>query len=45
MIDEEIDYDVLPGMSHEVRQRLKDSRPTTLVRSDLPLASTRESQD
>ncbi|BGP52826.1 Mitochondrial Translation Optimization [Rhodotorula sphaerocarpa] len=30
VIDEEIDYDVLPGMSHEVRQRLKDSRPTTL---------------
>jgi tRNA uridine 5-carboxymethylaminomethyl modification enzyme len=31
VIDESIDYDVLPGMSHEVRQRLKDARPTTLV--------------
>ncbi|KAG0661730.1 Mitochondrial Translation Optimization [Rhodotorula mucilaginosa] len=30
VIDESIDYDVLPGMSHEVRQRLKDARPTTL---------------
>lgn len=31
VIDDSIDYDVLPGMSHEVRQRLKDARPTTLV--------------
>ncbi|GAA5992018.1 hypothetical protein JCM10908_000702 [Rhodotorula pacifica] len=30
VIDESIDYDVLPGMSHEVRQRLKVARPTTL---------------
>lgn len=35
-IDETIDYDVLPGMSHEVRQRLKDARPTTLVSLPAP---------
>lgn len=31
VIDDSINYDVLPGMSHEVRQRLKDARPATLV--------------
>lgn len=31
LIDSRVDYDTLPGMSHEVRQRLKDARPETLV--------------
>lgn len=31
-IDSRVDYDTLPGMSHEVRQRLKAARPETLVR-------------
>ncbi|GAA5932481.1 hypothetical protein JCM3775_005931 [Rhodotorula graminis] len=30
VIDSSVDYDAMPGMSHEVRQRLKDARPTTL---------------
>lgn len=30
-IDSRVDYDLLPGMSHEVRQRLKAARPATLV--------------
>ncbi|GAA6058743.1 hypothetical protein JCM10212_003431 [Sporobolomyces blumeae] len=30
VIDDKVDYDLLPGMSHEVRQRLKDARPETL---------------
>ncbi|GAA5923535.1 tRNA modification protein MTO1 [Sporobolomyces koalae] len=30
VIDSRVDYDALPGMSHEVRQRLKDARPQTL---------------
>ncbi|GAA5838622.1 hypothetical protein JCM5353_001217 [Sporobolomyces roseus] len=30
LIDSRVDYDTLPGMSHEVRQRLKDARPETL---------------
>ncbi|GAA5857123.1 hypothetical protein JCM8547_007973 [Rhodosporidiobolus lusitaniae] len=30
VIDEKLDYDAMPGMSKEVRQRLKDARPTTL---------------
>ncbi|GAA5889047.1 hypothetical protein JCM5296_007149 [Sporobolomyces johnsonii] len=30
LIDDRIDYDQLPGMSNEVRQRLKDAKPTTL---------------
>ncbi|GAA5899132.1 tRNA modification protein MTO1 [Sporobolomyces salmoneus] len=29
-IDSRVDYDTLPGMSHEVRQRLKAARPATL---------------
>ncbi|GJN91511.1 hypothetical protein Rhopal_004534-T1 [Rhodotorula paludigena] len=29
-IDPSVDYDAMPGMSHEVRQRLKTARPTTL---------------
>ncbi|GAA5851748.1 hypothetical protein JCM3766R1_000245 [Sporobolomyces carnicolor] len=29
-IDSRVDYDLLPGMSHEVRQRLKAARPATL---------------
>ncbi|GAA5885528.1 hypothetical protein JCM16303_002245 [Sporobolomyces ruberrimus] len=29
-IDSRVDYDTLPGMSHEVRQRLKAARPGTL---------------
>jgi len=33
VIDSTVDYDAMPGMSHEVRQRLKDARPTTLVRA------------
>jgi tRNA uridine 5-carboxymethylaminomethyl modification enzyme len=34
-IDSSVNYDTLPGMSHEVRQRLKAARPTTLVSSKL----------
>ncbi|GAA6039032.1 hypothetical protein JCM8097_000164 [Rhodosporidiobolus ruineniae] len=30
VIAEDVDYDSMPGMSKEVRQRLKDARPTTL---------------
>lgn len=31
-IDESVDYDTMPGMSSEVRYRLKTARPATLVR-------------
>lgn len=30
-IDESVDYNAMPGMSYEVRQRLNAARPTTLV--------------
>lgn len=43
VIDSTVDYDAMPGMSHEVRQRLKDARPTTLVRAHtLSLSPDRE---
>lgn len=32
LIDEDLDYSLLPGMSNEVRQRLSLARPLTLVR-------------
>lgn len=31
LIDPKIDYSLLPGLSHEVRQRLDRHRPATLV--------------
>lgn len=38
-IDESVDYDTMPGMSSEVRYRLKMARPATLVRA-LSLSSS-----
>lgn len=35
VIAEDVDYSLVPGMSMEVRQRLSEARPATLVK-DLP---------
>lgn len=36
-IDESVDYNAMPGMSYEVRQRLNAARPTTLVSPPPPV--------
>lgn len=40
LIDEDLDYSLLPGMSNEVRQRLSLARPLTLVRLSFHLCVT-----